>query len=143
MDPIANLTAKLLRYPHVRYTASTNSVVVEPEDDSGFAVHLWIDGDHYTVAFDGWHEEFPTADTALECFAFGLSTSCRLAVTYRGDMPTRWVVERSDEGKWVPDSETGLVLIPFWRPARIVHRQNRLIASAPEAADDARPRQLP
>ena len=62
----------------------------------------------------------------LDCFAFGLSSSCRLAVIYRGDMPVKWTVESLEDGRWTADSTTGLLFQPFWRPARLVHLQNSL-----------------
>lgn len=133
MGIIAAIRAKLLRYPHLRYTADARSISVEPQDTSGFTVSIFIDGDRHTVRFDGWHEEFADGGQALECFALGLSDSCRLGVTYRGNTATKWVLESRGGANepWVVDSETGLLFIPFWRCARVVHRQNRLISGPP------------
>jgi hypothetical protein len=59
--------------------------------------------------------------------AFGLSNSCRLKIIYRGDFPQKWIVESYENGEWIQDSETGLLLFPFWRTASIVYKQNHLI----------------
>ncbi len=127
MDAIAKAKAKVAGYPRVRYSEAAGSIEVEPQDESGFTVGLRVHGGGFTVRFDGWHEEFTSENEALSCFAFGLSEACRLAVTYHGSMPTKWVVESLRGGAWVPDSETGLLLFPFWRRKRVVYRRNRVI----------------
>ena len=76
--------------------------------------------------FEGWHEEFTSEEDALNYFGFGLSPKCRLRIFYRGGTQTRWVVEGFEDGEWIPDSETGLLLQPFWRSGRIEYRQNHL-----------------
>jgi hypothetical protein len=58
---------------------------------------------------------------------FGLSPKCRLVVVLRGDTETKWGVEGFENGAWTTDSETGLLLQPFWRSARVEYRQNRVI----------------
>ena len=72
-------------------------------------------------------KEFTSEDEALDCFAFGLSAKCRLAVALRGNTETKWVVESLDNGVWTADSETGLLLQPFWHSARVEYRQNRVL----------------
>ena len=89
----------------------------------------------FTVNFEGWHEEFTSEDEALNCFAFGLSPNCRLAVVLRGNTEKKWVVESLKDGKWTPDSETGLLLQPFWRSARIEYRQNNLLGRGEPRVD--------
>lgn len=49
---------------------------------------------------------------------------------FRGDTATKWSVESLNEGRWIRDSTTGLMIQPFWRQARVVYRQNRLLNSA-------------
>jgi hypothetical protein len=67
-------------------------------------------------------------DEAIDLFGFGLSKACRLAVTYRGSTATKWVVESlQEDGRWVPVSELGLLLLPFWRGKRIEYKQNNII----------------
>jgi hypothetical protein len=89
----------------------------------------------FTVNFEGWHEAFTSEDEALNCFAFGLSPNCRLAVVLRGNTETKWVVESFKDGKWTPDSETGLLLQPFWRSASIEYRQNNLLGRGEPRVD--------
>jgi hypothetical protein len=127
MNAIEKIKAKLAAYPDVRYSERPNRIDVHPKDQSGFAVRLQITTSGFTVYFDGWHEEFTSEDEALNCFAFGLSPKCRLAIVLRGYTPTKWVVESFENGAWRPDSETGLLLQPFWRSARVEYRQNRVL----------------
>lgn len=130
MDAIQEIKEKLARYPTARYTESATSIEVHPEDETGFSVGLHLEDGSFAVHFEGWHEHFDSKDEALHCFAFGLSRACRLCVVYRGSTPTRWIVESQQEGSWVRDSATGLVLYPFWRARRLVHKQNRLLPAA-------------
>ncbi len=83
-DAIDRLVAKLARYPEADLTRSGSSISIRPPADAGFSVQLLVDANGYTVFFDGgWHEQFHTEDEAINCVGFGLSSSCRLAVTYR------------------------------------------------------------
>lgn len=127
MDVIDEVKARLAKYPDVRYSESADSIEVQPSDESGFAVGLRVREGGLTVYFDGWHEEFESEKDALNCFAFGLSKACRLCVVYRGPTPVRWYMEAWEDGFWVQDSEVGSLLVPFWRPKRVVHKQNDLI----------------
>jgi hypothetical protein len=127
MDIIGKIKDLLDPYPHVRYTELPHAIVVHPVDESGFMVSLHATDSGFTVSFEGWHEEFATESEALGCFAFGLSSDCRLVIVFRGDVETRWIVERLDEGNWIEDSETGLLWQPFWRQARREYRQNRIV----------------
>lgn len=130
-DAIDQLIAKLARYPEADVTRGENSISIRPPSDTGFTVDLHLDADHYTVYFDGgWHEEFDTEEEAINCVGFGLSSSCRLAVTYRGSTPCNWAVQSRDGGDWKTDSVTGLLIFPFWRRQRVVFKQNDLVASA-------------
>jgi|GEM_PF-845724 len=133
---LATIEAKLSRHPHLHYTADACSISVDPLDDAGFTVWLSVNGDRYTVGFDGWHEAFPSEDQAVDCFELGLFGRCRLAVSYRGDTATKWVLEsrEREDGPWIPDSETGRLFVPFWRRVRVVHRQNRLMDSGTRAS---------
>jgi len=127
MTAIEKIKARLSAHPEIRYSESPNEIDVIPPDSSGFSVGFRIIPTGFTVNFEGWHEEFTSEDEALNCFAFGLSPNCRLAVVLRGNTETKWVVESLKDGKWTPDSETGLLLQPFWRSARIEYRQNNLL----------------
>ncbi len=136
MKAIEKLKAKLARYPSISYSESPNSIEVKPEDESGFTVRLFEQSGKFTVDFGGWHETFDSGEEALNCFLFGLSAQCRLAVVYRGTTPTKWTVESLRDGVWVPDSETGFIIIPFWRRKRLVYCQNHLLP-APQEGDGA------
>lgn len=127
MNTCEKIKAKLVGYPDVRFLEGPSAITVTPSDESGFRVAMLVRDDRFTVYFDGWHEEFESEEEALDCFAFGLSTSCRLAVVMRGSTPVKWIVEAVTDGIWRADSETGLLLQPFWRTARVVYRQNKLI----------------
>jgi hypothetical protein len=135
MNTIQKIKTKLTAYPDVQYSESADGIEVHPSDQSGFTVGLRITPSGFTVNFDGWHEEFTSEDEALACFAFGLSTKCRLAVVFRGDTATKWVVEGLENGVWTPDSETGLLLQPFWRSPRVEYRQNRVLNAADVRCD--------
>ena len=129
-DAIDRLVAKLARYPEADITRSGSSISIRPPGDAGFTVQLLVDANGYTVFFDGgWHEQFDTEDEAIKCVGFGLSSFCRLAVTYRGSTPCSWAVQSLQGGDWKTDSLTGLLIFPFWRRPRIVFKQNDLTAS--------------
>jgi hypothetical protein len=130
MSTIETLKAKLTKYPHARFTATDTSILVEPHKPDGFEVRLDVRSGTFTVSFEGWHEEFESEDEALNCFAFGLSSACRLRIDFRGRFPYRWTVESLQDGQWVADSTTGLLIFPFWRRRRTEHRQNHLISAA-------------
>jgi hypothetical protein len=127
MNAIQKIKTKLSAYRDVQYSESADGIEVHPRNQSGFTVGLCITPSGFTVNFDGWHEEFTSEDEALDCFAFGLSPKCRLAIVFRGDTETKWVVEGLENGAWTPDSETGLLLQPFWRSARVEYRQNHVL----------------
>ena len=130
MSAIADVKQKLARYPQIHYVETSHSIEVPPASSDGFAVALSESEGKFTVNFDGWHEVFATDSEALNCFAFGLSASCRLRVAYRGSMPIRWAVESLSDGKWVSDSTTGLVFVPFWRKKTIRHLQNHWLPAS-------------
>ena len=128
MDAIEVLKAKLSAYPHVRYTDNGYKLDVHPHDRSGFTVSLQrLAPSEFLVSFEGWHEEFKSSEEALDCVAFGLSEECRLAISYRFGIQSKWAVESLVNGVWTWDSETGLLDPFFWLPARIEYRQNHLI----------------
>jgi hypothetical protein len=124
---IARIKEKLLKYPDVKYTSSDSHLEVQPSD-GGFSVAIHASDGKHTVAFEGWHEHFDDEDTALECFAWGLSDECRLEVSYRGAFPTSWTVQSLQDGEWVSDSTTGLLFIPFWRRRTVRHLQNAVLS---------------
>jgi hypothetical protein len=112
---IARIEEKLREYPDVLYRKSDNRLEVPAQSPTGFCVWILDRPDKYTVGFEGWHEEFEDADEALDCFTFGLSNACLLRIFRRGETDYKWLVLQRENGEWVSDSETGLLLFPFWR----------------------------
>ena len=123
---IEAIREKLQRYPQLRAEETANSITVEPQQSDGFPVRLDEHGGGYTVSFTGWHEEFDTESEALNCFAFGLSESCRLRVLSRGSFDYHWTVQHLRDGAWHDDSETGLLFFPFWLRRRERYLQNHV-----------------
>jgi len=124
MDPIQELKDRLAKHPELQFTATPTSITVLAPSPDGFSVSFYASPKEYVVHLDGWHEHFELADEALECFAFAFSGSSRLAITYRGRTPVKWVLEYLDESGWQAESEVGMILIPFWLRRRVVYRQN-------------------
>jgi hypothetical protein len=131
MSVIEKIVNKLRKYPSSRYSRVGNTITVEATDGDGFSVWLTEKKPGYTVGYDGWHDEFEDEEDALAAFAFGLSDDCRLKVIRRGDSYCAWIVEgKDDEGRWIGDSKTGLLITSFWRKKSIIYRQNRLITNS-------------
>lgn len=130
MSAIAKVRERLAKYPQVRYAENSNSIEVHPADESGFTVGLYQGAGEIVVRFEGWHEHFKAESEALNCFAFGLSERCRLRVVYRGRTPVKWAVESWIDGTWMPDTETGLIFVPFWRSKSVRYLQNRWLPAA-------------
>lgn len=127
---ISRIKEKLQKYPHVTYTTTEGHLEIPAQSPTGFSVWIHEGPDGCTVGFDGWHEEFTDADEALNCFAFGLSTACRLRVFSREGTDYMWQVLHKVDGQWVADSETGLVVFPFWREGVQRDLQNDIISAA-------------
>src|SRR5215204_3167242 len=129
MDVIEEIKAKLQKYAHAKFESDDSSVSVFPTSDDGFTVGLTVNRGSYTVSFDGWHEDFRDKEEALNCFAFGLTSDCRLKEYRRGNVTYKWLVESKENGEWVEDSETGLFLFPFWKKKEMRYLQNDLICA--------------
>jgi len=125
MSAISQIIEKLTKYPELSYEKEGNSISVTP--DNGFLVWLTETESNLTVGFSGWHEEFSDIEEALNCFAFGLSSKCRLKIYRRGDTEYKWIVHVQHENEWSDDSETGLFFFPFWRKKEIICLQNAII----------------
>lgn len=130
MDPIAEIRERFKKYPDARYEAGDGWIRYVPCSENGFVVELQALDEEVIVAFDGWHEHFPDNETALNCFAFGLSDACRLKIVSRGGRPHKWIVEELQNGYWVADSETGLLFFQFWRRPRVIYLQNAIIKTS-------------
>lgn len=133
MNVIEEIKAKLQKYPQAQYESDDDSISVFPISDDGFTVSLVVSQDSYTLSFNGWHEDFQNKEEALNCFAFGLSSDCRLKEYRRGRFAYRWTVESKEDGCWVEDSTTGLFLFPFWMRKEIAYLQNDLTTAEPDA----------
>jgi hypothetical protein len=111
----------------VTFHATSDSLTVPPAASDGFAVTLRVLGPRrFVVSYDGWSETFRRAEDAGDCFEFGLSDSCRLRVTLRGQSAVAWQIEKYEYGLWVPGRVVRRRLAPFWRRRRIERRQNRV-----------------
>ena len=85
----------------------------------------------FVVWYDQWQHTFDRAEDALDCFEYGLSDSCRLKITFRGDQPVGWHVEKREYGMWVPGHHPlKRRSLAFWRPTRVVYRQNHVFRRA-------------
>ena len=125
MTIIERARRTLALHPGVAHEATADRIVVPPAGADGFTVSLEILGDReFRVRYDGWHHRFSRAEDAYDCFEFGLSTSCRLCVTLRGDAPVAWQIEKKEYGLWVPGRRIARRVVPFWRARRVVYLQN-------------------
>jgi len=133
VEAIQEIRKKLAKYPQVSYKDSDNFIEVFPNNSEGFPVSLNVSNNTYTVCYgDGWHEDFESEEEALNCFAFGLSSECRLKVTKKAGIPYKWEVQNLfDGGQWKTDSEVGSIFILispllFWIQREEVYLTNGL-----------------
>ena len=132
MNVVDEIKDRLVKYPAARYFSSTGSITVLPLSEEGFTVELTVNGaDSYTISFNGWHEEFQDREEALNVFALGLSTHCRLREYRRGRFAYKWTVDFKDGDEWEEQSTTGLLIFPFWLKANIHVLQNNLLSDTP------------
>jgi hypothetical protein len=125
---IEEIVQRLKQYPDTNYETTEGSITINPKDDHGFPVTMIDNGDAgFTVAFDFWHEEFADYKDALSCFAFGLSTDCRLKLTKKGNRIIRWTVESNENDSWEESSTTGLFTLLFWKKSEHKILQNNLL----------------
>jgi len=144
MKAIREIQTRLKNYPQAQFKIKDNTVTILPLSETGFEVTMIDNEPHYTVCFDGWHEEYDDFEAALNSFAFGLSDDCRLKISYRGRFPYAWTVEEKDcdgnwwDCQWIGCSTTGLFIAPFWMKKRYVYRQNHLLKSEPSTFESFR-----
>lgn len=128
MNVIEELKRQLDTLPNARYEADDSSITVEPNDTDGFTVTLTKNsGNHYTVSFNGWHEDFEDIEETINVFGLGLSNECRLRECRRGNFAYKWTVEMLEDGGWQEHSTTALLLFPFWQKRQVRYLQNRLL----------------
>jgi hypothetical protein len=128
-SPLQAIREKLRKYPQLSVTDTDDAITVKAQSADGFDVSFQSDGDEYIVSMAGWHAHFDLSqrDTALNCFAFGLSDRARLEVHARGGRDYRWTLEALEDDGWRPDSTTGLLFYPFWRSKRVRYLRNAVI----------------
>lgn len=125
MDPILQLKDRLAKHPQLSVKATATVIeVAAPSDDDGFPVSFHASARDHVVSLGGWHEHFDSLENALDCFDFAFSGRCRVAITYRGWMPVKWVMECLREDQWAADSEVSYFFIPFWLRSRVEYKQN-------------------
>jgi len=124
---IGKIKEKLEKYPQLKKEIGNNYIIVYPETKDGFQVRIDEKSSKYILSFNGWHEEFNNPDEALNCFAFGLSSECRLKVYTRGDFEYKWEIQSLKDNQWISDSETGLLFSPFWKKKKIKYLQNNTV----------------
>lgn len=131
MDLIEEIKKRLGKYPDARFESDASSITVAPNSPNGFSVAVAVNpGNSYTVSFEGWHEEFEDQEEALNVFALGLSDECRLQEHRRGAFAYKWTMEYLEDGKWIEQSTTGLLLFPFWMKESVRYLQNHLLHRA-------------
>jgi hypothetical protein len=130
-SPIAALREKLRKYPQLSIVDKGASITVKAQMPDGFDVSFHTGDGEYIVSMEGWHAHFDTTqiETALNCFAFGLSDSARLEVHSRGGKDCRWTLETYEDGAWRTDSTTGLLFSRFWRKKTVRYLRNAVIVS--------------
>jgi len=111
-----------------KYMIEDDAITVFPASTEGFEVSLHDNQNYYLVNFGGWREVFKSEKEAVDYFAFGLSSNCRLKVYYRGEEPYRWIVEAKNGKQWKKTNKLRRFVYPFWRKQKVVYLQNRLLA---------------
>jgi len=127
---ISSIEETLQKHPNITYTTSLRHLEVPAQTRNGFRVWIQQQSRHHTVGFEKWHKGFTNAESALNCFMFGLSDACRLRVLSCGGVDYKWQVQHRLGGRWITDSETGMLLYPFWGKRRERFLQNNIIKAA-------------
>jgi hypothetical protein len=127
---IIHRALKALPVEGLRFDATPHTLTVPASTDDGFPVVLAVHKDReYHVQAEGWDERFPRPEDAYDCFLLLLSERARLKVTLRGPSAVGWQLERREYGLWVPGRPVRRRLVPIWRPARTVWKQNHVFKS--------------
>ena len=131
---ISRMKEKLQKYPNVTHTEKEGRLEIPAQTPTGFRVWIHERNGDITVGFEGWHEEFADEEAALKCFAFGLSTACRLRVFRCLSTDYKWQVLVQKDGQWIAVSETGLLFPTFWLPKKQRDLHNEIIRTAEQIA---------
>jgi len=119
---------KLSEIPGAGYRVGQDLICVLPRTPEGFEVKIeQIWENHFTVSFDGWHEEFFNYEKAVDCFFMGLSKRCRLKTEEKGGARYQWTLEYLDGEEWREKSSTRRLIHPFWKPSVTSYLQNDLL----------------
>jgi hypothetical protein len=130
MSSVIDRAVKALPADGLRFEATSRTLTVPPATDDGFPVVLVVRSDReYEVRGEEWTERFGRAEDAYDCFLFLLSEQARLKVTLRGTTAVGWQVEKREFGLWVPAHPVRRRLVPIWRTARSVWKQNHVFKS--------------
>ena len=134
-SPLDAIREKLRGYPQLSVADGGDRITVAAQTADGFDVSFDASGDEYTVYMAGWHAHFDPdqIDTALNCFAFGLSDTARLKVNSRGGRDYCWTLEAFEDGEWRTDSTTGQLFFRFWRRKTVRYLRNAVIVSSLES----------
>jgi hypothetical protein len=126
MDPCQALIAKLKDHPELAFEDFPGGVRVAPPTPTGFAVELRDNSDGWTVFLGeaGFHEEFTTPDEVLNFVAWCYSGTARVREVWRGGTPQKSILEACENGEWHSVSETGFLLVPWWRRRREIVLRN-------------------
>ena len=129
MTAIPKILEKLYNNPEIKYKLEDNTLSIIPDTESGFLVWLTESTKDLTVGFEGWHEHFQVNDEedALDLFALGLSTDCRLKIVSRGNFAYKWVAEMKNEDGWQDLGTTSLIFFPFWKSKKEKYHQNKYL----------------
>ena len=135
-SPLDAIREKLRRYPQLSVADDGDRIMVAAQTADGFDVSFDAGGDEYTVHMAGWHAHFDPSqiDTALNCFAFGLSDAARLKVHSRGGRDYCWTLEAFEDGEWRTDSTTGQLFFRFWCRKTVRYLRNAVVVSSLESS---------
>ena len=123
-----DIIEKLKESPGARYEIAEERIRVLPATREGFEVmieQIWEN--HFTVSFDGWHEEFFDYEKAAACFLLGLTNRCRLKIQEKGGSRFQWTLENLEGKEWREQSSTQRYIHQFWKPPVTSYLQNDLL----------------
>ncbi len=123
-----DIIEKLKESPGARYEIAEERIRVLPATREGFEVmieQIWEN--HFTVSFDGWHEEFFNYEKAAACFLLGLTNRCRLKIQEKGGSRFQWTLENLEGKEWREQSSTQRYIHQFWKPPVTSYLQNDLL----------------